>query len=79
VVKRRRGRELGRDLRRFGQAPEDHWLERWQTVLETTRKVPILQLGCGGGQYARFLTDIGFAVIATDFSEEALKLTRRRA
>jgi SAM-dependent methyltransferase len=66
-------------LNRFGQAPEDHWLERWQPVLDTSRKAPILELGCGGGQDARFLTGLGFAIIATDFSEEALELARRRA
>jgi len=66
-------------LNRFGQASEDHWLERWQTVLDTSRDAPILELGCGGGHDARFLTGLGFAVVATDFSEEALKLTRRRA
>jgi len=69
----------GEILRRFGQAPEDRWLERWQTVLETSRDAPILELGCGGGHDARFLTGLGFVVIATDFSEEALRLTRRRA
>ena len=61
------------------RGPEDHWLERWQTVLEASRDTPILELGCGGGQDARFLTGLGFAVIATDFSEGALELTRRRA
>jgi SAM-dependent methyltransferase len=69
----------GEILRSFGQVPENRWLEHWQTVLETSRFTPILELGCGGGQDARFLTGLGFAVIATDFSEEALKLTRRRA
>ena len=69
----------GEILNRFEQEPEDRWLEHWQTVLETSRDAPILELGCGSGQDARFLTDLGFAVIATDFSEEALELTRRRA
>lgn len=66
-------------LGRSGQGPYDPWLERWQTVLETSRGTPILELGCGGGQDARSLTGLGFAVIATDFSEGALELTRRRA
>jgi SAM-dependent methyltransferase len=66
-------------LRRFGEGPEDRWLERWQTVLETSRDVPILELGCGGGQDARYLTELGFSVIATDLSDDALELTRRRA
>jgi SAM-dependent methyltransferase len=66
-------------LRRFGKGPEDSWLERWQTVIETSHDTPILELGCGDGQDARFLTGLGFAVVATDFSGEALELTRRRA
>lgn len=69
----------GEILRHLDLFPEDPWLERWQSVLETSRDAPILELGCGSGQDARFLTDLGFAVIATDFSDEALGLTRRRA
>ncbi|MGH3088651.1 MAG: class I SAM-dependent methyltransferase [Rubrobacteraceae bacterium] len=55
------------------------WLERWEEILESSRGIPILELGCGGGQDTRFLVERGFPVIATDFSEEALKLTRRNA
>ncbi len=69
----------GEILRSSGRGYEDPWLERWQTLLETSRKIPILELGCGGGQDTRFLTELGFAVIAADFSNEALELTRRRA
>ena len=69
----------GEILRRFERVSEDFWLERWETVLETSRDAPILELGCGSGQDARFLTDLGFAVIATDSSKEALEITRRSA
>jgi ubiquinone/menaquinone biosynthesis C-methylase UbiE len=69
----------GEILHHFERVPEDHWLERWQTVLETSSDGPILELGCGRGHDARFLTELGFTVIATDFSKEALELTRRRA
>ncbi|HEX6710242.1 MAG TPA: class I SAM-dependent methyltransferase [Rubrobacter sp.] len=69
----------GEILRRFERVPEDNWLKRWQTVLESSRDAPILELGCGSGQDARYLAELGFAVIATDFSEEALELTRRCA
>ena len=69
----------GEILRRSGRGPDDPWLERWQPVLETSSDTPILELGCGGGQDACFLTGLGFAVIATDFSEGALELTRRHA
>jgi SAM-dependent methyltransferase len=56
-------------------AGKDPWLERWRRLLEASRGSPVLDLGCGAGQDARFLTELGFAVIAADFSEEALKLT----
>ena len=69
----------GEILRRLERGPEDNWLERWQSVMETSRDAPVLELGCGSGQDTRFLTDLGFTVIATDFSEEALELTRRHA
>jgi ubiquinone/menaquinone biosynthesis C-methylase UbiE len=60
-------------------AGEDAWLERWRHVLDTSRGSPVLDLGCGDGHDARFLTERGFPVIATDFSEKALEITRRTA
>lgn len=57
-------------------AGEDTWLERWQHVLDGS---PVLDLGCGDGHDARFLTELGFPVIATDFSEKALELSRHTA
>ena len=60
-------------------AGEDAWLERWRHILETGRDCPVLDLGCGAGHDAHVLTELGFAVVAADFSEEALKLTRMRA
>ena len=59
-------------------AGKDPWLERWRHVLEASRGSPVLDLGCGAVQDVRFLTELGFAVIAADFSEEALKFTRAR-
>jgi SAM-dependent methyltransferase len=58
---------------------EDAWLESWRHVLEANRGSPVLDLGCGAGQDTRFLTELGFAVLAADFSDEALQITRRRA
>lgn len=67
-----------RVFRRIGdkQTSRDSWLERWLEVLEVG-EAPILELGCGAGLDTRFLIERGFSVIATDFSEEALELTRR--
>ena len=60
-------------------AGEDAWLERWRNVLDTSRGFPALDLGCGDGHDARFLTERGLSVIAADFSEKALEITRRTA
>jgi len=61
------------------EGSEDAWLERWRHVLDACRGSPVLDLGCGDGHVARFLTERGFPVTATDFSEKALEITRRRA
>jgi ubiquinone/menaquinone biosynthesis C-methylase UbiE len=59
---------------------EDAWLERWRHVLDAAgQDSPVLDLGCGDGHDALFLTERGFPVIATDFSEKALEISRRRA
>lgn len=38
----------------------------------------ILELGCGQGQDSRFFANNGYSVIATDFSDEALKLAQQK-
>ncbi len=58
---------------------EDAWLERWRPLFEANRNAPILDLGCGAGDDARSLTRWGLEVVAADFSEKALRATRRRA
>lgn len=62
-----------------GRASDDGWLERWTDVLEANRDLPVLELGCGAGQDSRFLSERGLEVVATDLSEEALRLTRMSA
>ena len=57
----------------------DPWLARYLELLEARRGGTVLELGCGSGQDARFLTERGFQVLATDFSEEALRLTKQSA
>lgn len=58
---------------------EDAWLERRLHLLDSHRDAPVLDLGCGAGEDARFLSRLGFAVVAADFSEKALEITGRRA
>jgi ubiquinone/menaquinone biosynthesis C-methylase UbiE len=72
-------KEWDRIFSRIEEGSEDTWLERWRHVLDAGRGSPVLDLGCGDGHDARYLTERGFCVVATDFSEKALEITRRRA
>ena len=73
--------EWDRIFSRLDGAPgaEDAWLERWRALLAAHRDAPVLDLGCGSGEDARSLSRWGFEVVAADFSEKALELTRGRA
>ena len=55
------------------------WLEPWLALLETSRYVPILDIGCGRGLDARYLSEHGFRVIAADYSQAALRQANRVA
>jgi ubiquinone/menaquinone biosynthesis C-methylase UbiE len=72
-------KEWDRIFSEIEEGGEDAWLEHWRHILDASRGSPVLDLGCGDGQDTRFLTELGFPVIATDFSEKALEITRRRA
>jgi len=73
--------EWDRIFSRLDRVPgaEDAWLERWRDPFEADRHSPVLDLGCGAGEDARSLSRWGLKVVAADFSEKALELTRRRA
>jgi len=66
---------------RRGQATyrNDPWLAPYRVHLETGQPAPILELGCGRGFDAWYLTNLGWPVIATDFSVEALHIARQAA
>ncbi len=51
------------------------WLARWHTLLETSRAMPLLDLGCGSGFDSRYLTEEGFRVISADSCTSALICT----
>jgi SAM-dependent methyltransferase len=65
-------------LGRLVSDAEDRWLGRWLEVLENARNGTVLELGCGGGRDSRYLIDLGLAVVAGDYSEEALEICRER-
>ncbi|TDF99853.1 class I SAM-dependent methyltransferase [Paenibacillus piri] len=55
----------------------DDWLDKHASILETSRDVPVIDLGCGIGCDSLYLSERGFSVIACDLSEEALRRLRR--
>lgn len=54
----------------------DPWLTRWETVLPSGGDA--LDIGCGVGLDTEILLKKGYAVTAIDFSEQAVRLARRR-
>jgi len=50
----------------------DDWLLKHKGLLEASREIPILDLGCGAGGDTLCLTELGYRVIACDFSDVAL-------
>lgn len=54
----------------------DNWLDEHLKCFENV-KTPVLDLGCGTGNDALYLTQKGFDVLAVDFSTEALKYVEK--
>ncbi len=50
----------------------DDWLDKFLPVIDFSRDVPVIDLGCGYGNDTLYLTRRGFPVISCDFSIEAL-------
>jgi len=53
-----------------------HLLKRWISQIPNKKA---LDIGCGNGRNAIFLSDKGYEVDAIDFSEEALKIAQSKA
>lgn len=54
------------------------WLEPWRSLVESGQPDPVLDLGCGGGHDVYYLSRIGCGVIAVDYSQQALLITRQK-
>jgi SAM-dependent methyltransferase len=50
----------------------DDWLNKYLHILELSKNLPVIDLGCGFGNDTLFLSQKGFRVISCDYSEEAL-------
>ena len=67
-------------MRQRGIRPTpDAWLEGWSDVLAAARGGLVLDLGCGSGLDSQTLKRRGLAVVAADFSREALSTARQSA
>ncbi|MCR8631870.1 class I SAM-dependent methyltransferase [Paenibacillus radicis (ex Xue et al. 2023)] len=56
-----------------GKPVYDNWLDKHTSLLELTRNIPVIDLGCGVGCDTLYLSERGFRVISCDLSEEALQ------
>lgn len=54
----------------------DPWLDKYNDILELSRDVPIIDLGCGCGSDSLYLSEMGYKVISCDISEVAIDRVR---
>ena len=52
---------------------------QYALYMDPTRRLPLLELGCGTGRVALALAEAGFAMVGTDISEGMLAILRERA
>lgn len=65
-------------MKEWSETPQyDDWLVKHTDLLEVSRNMAILDLGCGVGCDSLFLSERGFDVISCDWSEEALQHVKR--
>ncbi|WDV48009.1 class I SAM-dependent methyltransferase [Clostridiaceae bacterium M8S5] len=50
----------------------DLWLDKHKDLLESSKHLPIIDLGCGIGNNTLYLLERGFKIISCDFCQEAL-------
>jgi SAM-dependent methyltransferase len=50
----------------------DLWLDKHSRILEKSKGLPIIDLGCGLGNDSLYLSEHGFQVVSCDISEAAL-------
>jgi SAM-dependent methyltransferase len=51
----------------------DLWLDKYEDLLNASKDIPIVDLGCGLGNDTLYLDKRGYKIISCDYSEEALK------
>ncbi len=65
----------------YGEPIRPHHREKAALVEEvgSSRPLRVLELGCGGGQVASAIADLGHSVVAVDLNSRAIELARRLA
>lgn len=68
----------------FSRSAIGQWQRRqvWQyieSIIPQLRGMEMLELNCGTGEDAMMFSEKGFNIVATDVSEEMLKITRQKA
>jgi SAM-dependent methyltransferase len=59
--------------------PRDPWLMRWMPrVLERAAGLPVLEIGCGGGEDSETLAGHGLDLVAFDLSAQAVAAAQAR-
>lgn len=56
----------------------DLWIDKYLDIVNSISKGKALDLGCGLGQYTRYLIDKGFEVTSADISNEVLKELKQK-
>lgn len=51
----------------------DLWLDKYKDILHSSKDIPIIDLGCGGGNDTLYLKERRYEVISCDFSQAALE------
>lgn len=61
-------------FKKLGSRPPvyDNWLDKFLHIIEASKGMPVIDLGCGCGNDTLYLAEKGFDVISCDISAEAL-------
>lgn len=55
----------------------DDWLIKHNTILEESKSIPVIDLGCGSGCDTLFLYEKGYKVVSCDFCNAALERVKK--
>src|SRR5690242_3344272 len=62
----------------IGQLQRSHVWKYIESILPQLNGIDMLELNCGTGEDAVLFSDRGFNIVATDISEEMLKVTQQK-